>query len=62
MKIIKKDGKLKICPKEMKKGMEVEKEHNDITHGKEELVRKIVMAHLKEDKHYYSKLEKMEEK
>ena len=60
MKIIKKDGKLKICPKEMKKGMEVEKEHNDITKGDKEMIHKIVMAHLKEDKHYYSKLEKME--
>jgi hypothetical protein len=38
--------------------MIVEQEHKDITHGDEKMTRKIVMAHLNEDKYYYTKLKK----
>lgn len=37
-------------------GMKEEREHNDITHGNPETIEKIVVAHLKEDPHYYTKL------
>ena len=43
---------------EFKKGMKVEQEHKDITKGKKSITKKIVMAHLKEHKDYYSKLKK----
>jgi len=51
--------KLRIIPKEKKLGMSVEREHDDITHGKPEMINKIVMAHLKEDPNYYSKIKKV---
>lgn len=41
-------------------GMEQEAEHKDVTGGDPVKTAKIVMAHLKEDRHYYSKLEQME--
>lgn len=44
--------------KQMKMGMEVEKEHNDITHGDKKMIKKIAEAHLREDPKYYTKLEK----
>lgn len=37
--------------------MEVEREHNDLTHGNRAMTRKIVDAHLKEDPEYYTKLD-----
>ena len=43
---------------EFNKGMKVEQEHKDITKGKKGITKKIVMAHLKEHKDYYSKLKK----
>jgi hypothetical protein len=46
---------------EMDMGMEVEKEHDDVTGGDPKKKKMIVDAHLKEDKKYYSKLKKMEE-
>ncbi len=46
---------------EMDLGMEVEKEHDDLTGGDKKKKKMIVDAHLKEDKKYYSKLKKMEE-
>ncbi len=46
---------------QVKIGMDVEKEHKDITKGDKKLTRKIVDAHLKEDPNYYTKLKKMEE-
>ena len=52
--------KIKIIPKEKKLGMSVEKEHNDITHGDPKIIEKIVMAHLKENSNYYSKLKEIE--
>ena len=47
-------------PKQIAMGMKVEREHDDITKGKKELVRKIVNAHLKELPDYYTRLKKME--
>lgn len=47
---------------QFKKGMYVEREHNDITHGDLLLTAKIVLAHLKEISTYYDELEKMEKK
>jgi hypothetical protein len=46
---------------EMDMGMEVEKEHDDLTGGDKKKKKMIVDAHLKEDKKYYTKLKKMEE-
>lgn len=51
---------MKIIDSEYNKGMNVEKEHSDITHGDKKMTSKIVLAHLKEIPDYYSKLEKME--
>ena len=47
---------LGILKSELKKGLEVEKEHTD----DEEIAREIAMDHLAEDPHYYTKLKKME--
>lgn len=47
---------LGILKSELKKGLEVEKEHTD----NEEIAREIAMDHLAEDPHYYTKLKKME--
>jgi hypothetical protein len=44
-----------------KMGMEIEKEHDDLTGGDKKKTKMIVDAHLKEDKKYYSKLKEMEE-
>jgi len=52
--------KIKICPKQKQMGMNVEKEHEDITHGDPKLIEKIVMVHLKENPRYYSELKKIE--
>lgn len=43
-------------------GMNVELEHKDITNGNVVLTAKIVVAHLKENPHYYSMLKKYVEK
>ena len=56
-----KEEKLNKDLKEMDLGMEVEEEHDDLTGGDEKKKKMIVMAHLKEDKNYYSKLKEMEE-
>ena len=45
---------------EMDMGMEVEKEHDDLTGGDKKKTKMIVDAHLKEDKNYYTKLKKVE--
>lgn len=50
-----------VNAKEYKMGMEMEgKEHKDIAHGDMTIVHKIVMAHLKENKKYYTMLKKLE--
>jgi len=54
------DGKMKVCNKQVKMGMEKEKEHDDLTKGDPKKIKMIVDAHLKEDPEYYTKLEKME--
>lgn len=54
--------KIRIIPKEKKMGIEMEKEHNDITHGDPKLINKLVMAHLKENPNYYSLVKKAVEK
>lgn len=53
---------------QLKKGIEVEKEHDgkmgkdiDVVKNKTDLI-KIAVAHLREDPKYYSKLEKIEKK
>jgi hypothetical protein len=53
----KKDPK-DLPPKQLKMGKRVEKEHTN----NPALSREIAMDHLVEDKHYYSKLKKMEKK
>jgi hypothetical protein len=45
--------------RQIKIGMQVEKEHKDVTHGNKATTLKIVMAHLKEDPLYYDKLAKL---
>jgi len=52
----------KFSRKQFKKGMKVEHEHDDITHGDLLLTAKIVLAHLKEIPTYYDALENMEKK
>ena len=59
----------KINPKQLSRGMEVEQEHNgkisestNIVKGNQTKVAKIAVAHLKEDKNYYTHLDQMEEK
>ena len=51
----------KYGPKEVKTGLEVEKEHDDVTHGNPIMRAKIAKAHLKEEPHYYKKLKKFVE-
>jgi hypothetical protein len=51
---------MKIVPKELQMGMKEEtKEHSKTVNGSERKIREIVMAHLKEDSHYYSKISKV---
>ena len=52
-KLISKYGK-----KEVIAGLDVEKEHQDITHGDKLKTAKIAAAHLKEKPDYYKKLKK----
>ena len=46
--------------KQFCRGMAVELEHQDITHGDPYMTAKIVLAHLKELPDYYTKLKKVE--
>lgn len=48
--------------RQFKMGMEVEKEHKDVTHGDEVETAKIVLAHLREKPDYYTRLQKVENK
>jgi hypothetical protein len=45
-----------VYPEEFKCGMKEELEHLDVTGGDKETTKKIVLAHLREDPKYYSKL------
>lgn len=51
----------KFDKKQARMGMNVEKEHQDVTHGDTQMTAKIAAAHLREDPKYYSKLKKVEE-
>lgn len=65
--------KTKISPKELSKGLEVEKEHSsfnekeaspstDVVSGNKKKIAKIAVVHLKEDPKYYTHLNAMEKK
>lgn len=56
--LYKKGTEKKFDPKEVAMGMQVEREHTD----SKELIREIVLDHLMEDAHYYTKLGKWEKK
>lgn len=45
-----------VFPDEYKMGLKEETEHADVTGGDKEATKKIVLAHLVEDPHYYTKL------
>lgn len=62
LKLAQKHGIPKTEYNQFEMGMNVEKEHNDITHGNKDMTAKIVMVHLKEDSKYYDKLKKLVEK
>jgi hypothetical protein len=47
-----------INKSELAKGLRVEKEHNQITHGNKPMEAMIAMDHLQEVPDYYSKLKK----
>lgn len=51
----------KFDKKQARMGMDVEKEHQDVTHGDIQMTAKIAASHLKEDPKYYTKLKKIEE-
>jgi 3-methyladenine DNA glycosylase AlkC len=54
--------KFRIVNQQIKLGLKIEKEHDDITKGDPEMIMKIIMAHLKENPRYYTELAKMEKK
>jgi hypothetical protein len=43
---------------EVRSGLSVEKEHDDVTHGNKTDIAKITKAHLEEEPLYYKKLKK----
>jgi hypothetical protein len=51
-----------IPPRDLRKGMLIEKEHSDITKGSALLSAKIAIAHVKEFPDYYKRLDKLEKK
>ena len=48
----------KYDDREVKAGLSIEKEHDDVTKGNKLKRAKIAAAHLKEDPEYYKKLKK----
>lgn len=50
----------KVNLAEFRKGLQVEREHWNITHGSWELTAKIALAHLKEVPDYYTRLANVE--
>lgn len=52
-KLVSKYGKKEVCS-----GINVEKEHEDVTHGNKLKTAKIAAVHLKERPDYYKKLKK----
>ena len=58
-------AKTKKCgftPGELREGMEIEREHRDVTKGRVGTTAKIAASHLCEDRRYYKKLKKYVEK
>jgi len=51
-------SKEKFTPSEFKKGMNEELEHKDVTKGSPKLTAKLTLPHLRQDPHYYDKLDK----
>jgi len=50
-----------IDMREFTRGLNIEREHDDVTNGDWKIIAKIVIAHLKEIPDYYTRLAKMEE-
>lgn len=50
------DSDMLVYPEEFKMGMKEEQEHSDVVGTDKEKIKKVVLAHLKEDNKYYSKL------
>ena len=50
----------KVDLDEFRRGLHVELEHRDVTHGSLELTAKIALAHLRELPDYYTRLTRME--
>lgn len=51
----------KVDPDQFHMGINVELEHNDVTHGDLKKIALIALAHLAEDPQYYTKLKQVEE-
>ena len=50
----------KVNIEQFRRGLEVELEHRDVTHGDYLLTGKIALAHLKEYPDYYTRLKRVE--
>jgi hypothetical protein len=50
--------KTKVSPEQFHKGINVELEHNNVTHGDLKKIALLTLAHLGEDSAYYTKLAK----
>lgn len=51
---------MEVDPKELKMGIEIEKEHSKVVKGDPKKIRQIALDHLKELPDYYTRLKKME--
>lgn len=51
---------VRFCARDLARGMDVEREHADITHGDAVLAARIALAHLREFPDYYVALDAME--
>jgi hypothetical protein len=51
---------MEVDPKELKMGIEVEKEHSKVLKGDKKKIRQVALDHLKELPDYYTRLKKME--
>jgi hypothetical protein len=61
-KLPKKTQACGFTPAELREGMEIEREHRDVTKGRVGTTAKIAASHLCEDRRYYKKLKKYVEK
>jgi hypothetical protein len=57
-KMPRKVSSCKITPAALREGMEIEREHRDVTGGSVLMTAKIAASHLCESKSYYKKLKK----